>query len=108
MRKRAIVLAMLVLAFVSTSATAGTLRFEAVGNANVSGYLEFDDTNLTLDGSCESNDYITALDLRVVVGQDVINFTLADMVTDDNTVLIRVGNVPMIFNGCGDLAFTGV
>ena len=106
MRKLTIML-LLLLAAVSTAANAGTLHFDAVGNENVSGYLEFDDANLTLDGSCESNVYITALDLEVTVGQDVINFSLGNVVTDDDTVLISLGDVPMIENGCGDLATVG-
>jgi hypothetical protein len=106
MKKFAIILAILVTT-ISTAATAGTLHFDAVGNANVSGYLEFDDTNLVLDGSCESNAYITALELQVTVDQDVINFSLGNVVTSDQTVLISLDNVPMIENGCGNLATNG-
>ncbi len=106
MKKFAIILALL-FTTLSTAATAGTLRFDAVGNANVSGYLEFDDTNLTLDGDCESNAYITALSLQVTVGQEVINFSLGDVITEDDTVLVTLNTVPMIENGCGDLATAG-
>jgi hypothetical protein len=91
----------------SAISMAAPLRFNAAGSADVSGYVEFDDTNLLFDGTCESNTNVIDLDLQVTAGADTIHFTFADVETLDDTVLVTVDAMPSIENGCGYLAIQG-
>jgi hypothetical protein len=82
-------------------ASAAPIRFVATGNANVSGYVEFDDADF--DGSpfqFLSNSEILDLSLQVF-GE---TFTLADVVTTDDTIIDSSGAIPVIVNGAGNLA----
>ena len=97
----------LLLIFLSFPALAEVVRFNATGDPDVSGYVEFDTTGLPLDGSCQSNTSVVGLSLQVTVGVETLNFGLADVTTSDQTQLDNTGGPLIIKNGCGDLANQG-
>jgi hypothetical protein len=85
-------------------AAAAPIRFVATGNANVSGYVEFDDADF--DGTNFQflfNSEILDLSLEVF-GE---SFTLADVVTGDQTIIDSSGAITLIYNGAGNLANNG-
>jgi hypothetical protein len=82
-------------------ASAAPIRFVATGNANVSGYVEFDDADFAgIDFQFLSNTEILDLSLQVF-GEA---FTLADVDTTASTIIDSTGATPIIVNGAGNLA----
>lgn len=82
-------------------AHATPVTFTATGNADVVGYVQFDDA--TFNGSSfqhVSNTQVTDLSL-VVFG---VSFGLADVRTDHGTYIDSSGLAPLIVNGDGTLA----
>ncbi len=86
----------------ASSATAGLVTYDAVGHADVSGYVTF---NLPAGSGVTivSNSLVTALSI-VVDGE---SFALADVLTSDSTVFDFGVNPPAIVNGAGSLATNG-
>lgn len=87
-----------------SSANAALVTFTATGNANVSGYVQFDDSSF--DGTSSqfvSNSEI--VDLSLTAFGEV--FTLADVITTADTIINSAGLVPIIVNGAGELANNG-
>jgi len=88
----------------SLPAQAAPITFTATGNANVVGYVTFDDADF--DGT----------DFQLLLNTDVVDlsivafgasFTLTDVVTSDLTIIDSSGPVPLIVNGVGLLASNG-
>lgn len=94
-------LATVVLAFISTTANATLINFNAVGSTDVSGYVQFDDT--FFGGGSVSNSAITDLSLTVLG----ISFGFGDVVASDSTIIDASGPNPVIDNGAGALASDG-
>ena len=104
-RTQRIFLALLAVLLSPMAANADPINFNATGVAGVSGYVQFDDADF--DGTASqflSNSLITDLALTVF-GQV---FTLADVVTGDDTIINSSGPIPFIVNGAGNLADNGV
>lgn len=83
---------------------AAPINFFATGLADVSGFVQFDDSDF--DGSSSqlvSNSLITDLNL-MIFGEA---FTLADVVTSDFTIIDSSSVIPTIVNGSGNLADNG-
>ncbi|MBU3021294.1 PEP-CTERM sorting domain-containing protein [Aestuariibacter sp. A3R04] len=95
----------IVLFLVTSVANAALIRFNATGVAGVSGFVEIDDS--LFDGTSSqfvSNSFFTDLSLDVF-GE---LFSLADVVTTDNTIFDSTGTIPVIVNGAGNLADNGM
>lgn len=90
----------------SGSVFAQVVRFNAVGEANVSGYVVFEMSGATY-GGCDPNTAVVNLDLTVTAGGGTETFALGDVVTTDDTQFSGSANDPGINNGCGDLATKG-
>lgn len=83
---------------------AAPVTFTATGDANVSGFVTFDDS--AFDGTTfqfVSNSNITALSLTVFGTV----FDLGDVVVADDTIIDSSGADPIIINGSGFLADNG-
>lgn len=90
--------------FSSLPAQAAPITFTATGNANVVGYVTFDDADF--DGTIFqflANTEVVDLSL-VAFGA---SFDLADVVDADFTIIDSTGPVPFIVNGAGLLANNG-
>jgi hypothetical protein len=98
------VLAGIVLTLASSTVHASIIQFNAVGSADVTGYVLFDDSAFP-GGSFDfvSNSAITGLSLTVFG----FTFSFGDVVTTDSTIINSSGVIPLIVNGAGALAFNG-
>lgn len=87
------------------AADAGVVTFTATGSADVSGFVQFDDTTFSGTGiDWISNTAITALSLTVFG----YSFGPGDVVTTDATLIDSSVSPPLLWNGGGGLAFNGL
>lgn len=84
------------------ASSAALINFNATGNPNVSGFVQFDDSAFNAF-QFVLNTAITDLSLTAFGA----SFALADVVTTDSTIINSSGLTPLIRNGAGLLANNG-
>lgn len=96
-------LAIAAFAFAASAAHAGLVTYDAVGHADVTGFVTFNLPVGPTGISAVSNSSVTAL--SIVVGGET--FSLGDVLTGDITIFDFGLNPPAIVNGGGSLATNG-
>ena len=103
-KKMNILCALMLLVIGSIPAQAALITFNATGDPDVTGYVQFDDS-FFLGGILDQVSNTAISDLSITVSG--VAFSLGNVNTQGNTFVNSSGLVPTIVNGGGPLAYNG-